>query len=113
MISTGREPTILIPMATILKPQSKTELVKRFIKDAGASIVSVEFTKLNGEKRKLQFNPCDTKEIKGTGHALKTPSIIRCRDFTIARTKGEGAWRSFDCERVSCIKANGIVLHLF
>jgi hypothetical protein len=100
-------------MATILKPQSKTELVKQFIKDAGASIVSVEFTKLNGEKRSLQFNPRDTQEIKGTGYALKAPSIVRCRDFTIARTQGEGAWRSFDCERVNCIKANGIVLHLF
>ena len=100
-------------MATILKPQTKTELVKQFIRDAGASIVSVEFTKLNGDKRSLQFNPRDTQEIKGTGHALKNPSIIRCRDFAIARKEGQGAWRSFDCERVSSIKANGIVLYLF
>lgn len=100
-------------MATILKPQSKTELVKQFIRDAGASIVSVEFTKVNGEKRKLQFNPRDTQEIKGTGYALKAPNIIRCRDFAIARKEGQGAWRSFDCERVSCIKANGTVLYLF
>ena len=100
-------------MATILKPQTKTELVKQFIRDAGASIVSVEFTKINGDKRSLQFNPRDTREIKGTGHALKNPSIIRCRDFAIARKEGQGAWRSFDCERVSSIKANGIVLYLF
>ena len=113
MTLTGREPTLLFPMATILKPQTKTELVKQFIRDAGASIVSVEFTKINGEKRSLQFNPRDTQEIKGTGYALKNPSIVRCRDFAIARKEGQGAWRSFDCERVSCIKANGIVLHLF
>ena len=100
-------------MATILKPQTKTELVKQFIRDAGASIVSVEFTKLNGDKRSLQFNPRDTQEIKGTGHALKNPSIIRCRDFAIARKEGQGAWRSFDCERVISIKANGTVLYLF
>jgi len=114
----GREPTILFPMATTtkpqaLKPQTKTEIIKRFIFDAGSSIVSVEFVKANGEKRQLCFNPRDTREIKGTGHALKSPSIIRCRDFAIARKEGQGAWRSFDCERVVSIKANGIVLYLF
>jgi hypothetical protein len=85
----------------------KTSEIKEFIFAAGASIVSVEFIKLNGEKRKLQFNPRDTQEIKGTGQALKSPSIIRCRDFSIARKEGEGAWRSFDCERVIKITANG------
>ena len=85
----------------------KTSLIKQFIFNAGSSIVSVQFTKVNGEQRKLQFNPRDTQEIKGTGHALKAPSIIRCRDFAIARKQGQGAWRSFDCERVTSIKANG------
>jgi hypothetical protein len=98
-------------MATVLKPQSKTDIVKRFIFDAGSSIVSVEFRKADGTLRKLQFNPRDTQEIKGTGYALKAPSIVRCRDFSIARTQGEGAWRSFDCERVVSIKANGIALY--
>ena len=85
----------------------KTSLIKQFIFNAGSSIVSVQFTKVNGEQRKLQFNPRDTQEIKGTGHALTAPSIIRCRDFAIARKQGQGAWRSFDCERVTSIKANG------
>jgi len=98
-------------MATVLKPQSKTDIVKRFIFDAGSSIVSVEFRKVDGSFRKLQFNPRDTQEIKGTGYALKAPSIVRCRDFTVARTQGESAWRSFDCERVVSIKANGIALY--
>ena len=98
-------------MATVLKPQSKTDIVKRFIFDAGSSIVSVEFRKADGTLRKLQFNPRDTQEIKGTGYALKAPSIVRCRDFSIARKEGEGAWRSFDCERVVSIKANGIALY--
>ena len=97
---TGREPTTLIPM-------DKTTLVKQFIFNAGASIVSVQFVKANGEQRSLQFNPRDTQEIKGTGHALKAASIVRCRDFGIARKEGQGAWRSFDCERVTSIKANG------
>ena len=95
-----REPTILLPM-------DKTSIIKQFIFSAGASIVSVEFMKLNGEKRKLQFNPRDTQEIKGTGTPSKKTSIIRCRDFAIARKEGQGAWRSFDCERVTSIKANG------
>jgi hypothetical protein len=98
-------------MATVLKPQSKTDIVKRFIFDAGSSIVSVEFRKADGTLRKLQFNPRDTQEIKGTGYALKAPSIVRCRDFSIARTQCQGAWRSFDCERVVSIKANGIALY--
>ncbi len=85
----------------------KTSLVKQFIFSAGASIVSVEFMKVNGEKRKLQFNPRDTQEIKGTGTPTQKTSIVRCRDFAIARKEGQGAWRSFDCERVVSIKANG------
>ena len=88
----------------------KTATIRQFIFNAGPSIVSVEFIKANGEKRKLQFNPRDTQEIKGTGKPSTNPSIIRCRDFSIARNKGEGAWRSFDCERVVSIKANGTVL---
>ena len=88
----------------------KAQAIRQFIFEAGSSIISVEFTKLNGDQRRLQFNPRDTREIKGTGHALKTPSIIRCRDFAIARKEGQGAWRSFDCERVISIKANGRTL---
>jgi hypothetical protein len=85
----------------------KTSIIKQFVFEAGSSIISVQFVKADGTVRKLQFNPRDSQEIKGTGHALKKPSIIRCRDFTIARNEGQGAWRSFDCERVVSIKANG------
>jgi len=85
----------------------KTNSIKAFIRDAGASIVSVQFIKADGTLRKLQFNPLDSCEIKGTGYALKNPSIVRCRDFSIARKEGQGAWRSFDCERVVKIKSNG------
>jgi hypothetical protein len=101
--TTGREPASH-------KVMNKAQAVRQFIFAAGSSIVSVEFTKLNGDKRSLQFNPRDTQEIKGTGHALKSTSIIRCRDFAIARKDGQGAWRSFDCERVISIKANGRTL---
>lgn len=105
----------------------KTSRIKQFIFNAGHSIVSVEFVKADGSLRKLQFNPWDTKEIKGerslrdrskgtpeefhgTGTANKKPNIVRCRDFSIARKEGQGAWRSFDCERVVSIKANGKTL---
>lgn len=85
----------------------KTAAIKRFIFDAGAGIVSVQFIKADGTLRQLCFNPRDTQEIKGTGQASKKPNIIRCRDFSIARNEGAGAWRSFDCDRVVSIKANG------
>jgi hypothetical protein len=49
--------------------------------------------------------------VKGTGTPSKNPSIVRCRDFSIARKEGQGAWRSFDCQRVVSIKANGIALY--
>jgi len=88
----------------------KTALIKSFIHNAGSSIISVNFIKANGDKRSIQFNPLDAQEIKGTGYALKHPSIVRCRDFTIAKNDGAGAWRSFDCERVVSIKAKGKVL---
>ena len=88
----------------------KTALIKTFIHNAGSSIISVNFIKANGDKRSIQFNPLDAQEIKGTGYALKHPSIVRCRDFTIAKNDGAGAWRSFDCERVVSIKAKGQVL---
>ena len=88
----------------------KTTLIKSFIHNAGSSIISVNFIKANGEQRNIQFNPLDAQEIKGTGYALKSPSVVRCRDFTIARNEGAGAWRSFDCKRVISIKAKGQIL---
>jgi len=109
-ILVSRGATLTTASTTMLKPQSKTALIKSFIHDAGSSIISVEFTKLDGTVRKLQFNPRDTQEVKGTGHALKKPNIVRCRDFAVARKEGEGAWRSFDCERVVKIQAHGTVI---
>ena len=94
-------------MTTSFRIPGKTALVKQFVAEAGSSIVSVKFIKADGSLRIIQFNPRDRQEIKGTGHALKNASTIRCRDFRIAREAGEGAWRSFDCERVVSIKANG------
>jgi len=112
MVSNGaRAPHFLLSMTRVLLPQTKTDIVRQFIFDAGSSIVSVEFRKADGTIRKLQFNPRDTTEIKGTGNPTKNPSIVRCRDFSIARKEGQGAWRSFDCERVVSIKANGIALY--
>jgi hypothetical protein len=85
----------------------KASFIRQFIFDAGSSIVSVTFIKADGTQRQLSFNPRDTKEIKGTGKPSQLPSIIRCRDFRIARNEKQGAWRSFDCNRVVSIQANG------
>jgi hypothetical protein len=90
----------------------KTFAIKQFIEAAKSSIVSVEFRKADGTLRRLQFNPRDTREIKGTGKPTTNPSIVRCRDFAIARKEGQGAWRSFDCERVVSVKANGVALYI-
>ena len=92
---------------TFSPSMDKTSIIKQFIFNAGSHIISVEFVKADGTLRKLQFNPRDTQEIKGTGTPSKKPSIVRCRDFAIARKEGEGAWRSFDCERVVKITSNG------
>ena len=85
----------------------KTSIIKQFIFNAGSHIISVEFLKADGTLRKLQFNPKDSCEIKGTGIPTKKRNIVRCRDFAIARKEGHGAWRSFDCERVVKITSNG------
>jgi hypothetical protein len=96
----------------LLKPQARTSVIRSFIQQAGSTIVSVEFIKADGTKRQMCFNPRDSREIKGTGFACTQPNIIRCRDFSIARKEGQGAWRSFDCERVLSIKAKGRLLSL-
>ena len=84
----------------------KTSFVKKFIANAGASIVSVKFVKLDGSLRSIQFNPRDRQEIKGTGFPTTKANIVRCRDFRQAK-QGNAAWRSFDIERVVSIQANG------
>ena len=99
-ISSSRE-------APLHSPMDKTSFIRQFIFNAGPSIVGVEFVKEDGTLRTLRFNPRDSREIKGTGKPTTNPSIIRCRDFSIARRSGEGAWRSFNCERVTKISANG------
>ena len=84
----------------------KTAFIQKFIANAGASIVSVKFVKLDGSLRSVQFNPRDRQEIKGTGKPTTKATIVRCRDFRQAK-QGNAAWRSFDTERVISIQANG------
>ena len=88
----------------------KTAFIQKFITNAGASIVSVRFVKLDGSLRSVQFNPRDRQEIKGTGSPTTKANIVRCRDFRQAKA-GNAAWRSFDTERVISIQANG--QHIF
>lgn len=99
-------------LMTASKTVSKTAQVRQFIGAAGSTIVSVTFRKVDGTLRTLQFNPRDRQEIKGTGTATRPPEIVCCRDLRIARRQGQGAWRSFNAERVVIIRAKGKELAL-
>lgn len=83
--------------------------IRKFLDQAGSTIVSVEFLKKDGTLRTIQFNPRDRQEVKGTGTSNVNPNIFRVRDFRVAKNnEGKGAWRSFDSSRVLSIKANGM-----
>jgi hypothetical protein len=81
--------------------------IRNFIQNSGSTIISVEFIKKSGEKRKITFNPKDRQELVGGSPSTTNPDIIRIRDFKIAKDQGQGAWRSFDVSRVLSITANG------
>jgi hypothetical protein len=81
--------------------------LRDFLNNEGSTIISIEFTKKNGEKRVIQFNPRDRKEIKGFGVKSNNPDILRVRDFAIARSHGTGAWRSLNIQSISKIVSRG------
>ena len=81
--------------------------LREFLNNEGSTIVSIEFTKKNGEKRRILFNPRDRKEIKGFGERNTNPDILRVRDFNIARQNGQGAWRSMNINSISKIRSRG------
>jgi hypothetical protein len=85
----------------------KATTIRNFLEISGSTIVSVQFMKKDGTLRKIQFNPKDRNEIKGFGPSTQSPNIIRVRDFKIAKNQGQGAWRSFDINRIVSITANG------
>lgn len=88
---------------------TKATTIRQFLQEEGSTIVSVEFIKKNGEKRRIQFNPRDRQELKGFGPTSVNPNIIRVRDFDIARERGWGAWRSFNADSILSIKSRGRV----
>ena len=77
------------------------ELIRQILNDAGSSLVSVYFIKKDGTERQLTGNLLDHNDIKGTGTPTQDPNIVRIRDIKL------GQWRSFDCRRVTKIKAKG------
>jgi hypothetical protein len=85
--------------------------IREFLQTAGSTIVSVQFVKKDGTIRKIQFNPRDRQEIKGTGSVTTDPNIFRVRDLKIAKNEGQGAWRSFDSRRIVSIKSRGMVFN--
>jgi hypothetical protein len=97
-------------MASSAFTSSRTDAVRSFLRNAGSRVVSVTFRKEDGSLRSLQFNPRDRQEIKGTGTATPPADVVRCRDFRIARTQGNGAWRSFRTDRVVSLRTAGVTL---
>lgn len=81
--------------------------LREFLNQEGSTIISIEFTKKNGEKRCIQFNPRDRQEIRGFGDRNYNPNILRVRDFSIARQRGWGAWRSMNINSISRIRSRG------
>lgn len=88
---------------------SKATLIRNFLQEEGSTIVSVKFIKKNGEKRTIVFNPKDRKELKGFGPNTDNPNLIRVRDFSIAKERGWGAWRSFNVNSIFSIRSRGQV----
>ena len=82
-------------------------ILREFLATSGSTIISIEFTKKNGEKRRISFNPKDRNEIKGFGPTTNDPNILRVRDFRIARENGKGAWRSMNIQSISKIRSRG------
>ena len=75
--------------------------IRTILEAAKSSFVSIEFTKANGEKRQLTTNPRHIGEVLGTGKVCKDPAVFRIMDAKL------GQWRSFRCERVTSVRANG------
>ena len=89
---------------------NRSEQIRQFINNCGSSFVSIKFIKKDGSIRTIVTNPRDYKEVKGTGNPSTKINIVRVRDSQIAKEKGSGAWRSFDCDRVISVKGNGEIL---
>lgn len=75
--------------------------IRTILDAAKSTLVSIHFTKANGEARQLTTNPKQIGEILGTGKPCKDPAVFRIMDIKLNQ------WRSFRAERVTCIKANG------
>ena len=81
--------------------QPTPEAIRAILEAAKSTFVSIEFTKANGERRQLTTNPRHIGEVLGTGTPTKDPAVFRIMDAKLNQ------WRSFRCERVTSIKANG------
>lgn len=77
------------------------DFIRSAIDRAGSRLVSVTFTKANGEQRQLTWNPKHVGEIKGTGTKCEDPNVFRVMDIKLNQ------WRSFRADRVVEIKVNG------
>lgn len=101
---------------------TKSEIVKSHIQNAGSKFVSVTFIKkTTGEERTITFNPKEGCNLVSGNRAEATqkrkannPNLINVVDSSIAnreedRRKG---WRSFSSETVISMKVGGKQINL-
>lgn len=77
------------------------ENIRTILEAAKSTFVSITFQKADGTERQLTTNPKQIGEVLGTGTKCKDPAVFRIVDVKLNQ------WRSFRCERVTSIKANG------
>lgn len=77
------------------------ETIRTVLDQAAGKVVAVDFLKKDGTLRRMEFDPNEKGEIKGTGHVTPDPNIFRVVDRKL------GQWRSFDARRCTAIEVDG------
>lgn len=77
------------------------EAIRTILDASAGKLVSVDFLKKDGSPRRLEFDPAEVGEIKGTGTVNTDPNIFRVVDRKL------GQWRSFDARRCTAVEVDG------
>lgn len=103
-----------------MSSSEKVAQVKAIIATSGAKIMSITFTKANGDTRKMSFNPKTAKGLVGnkasdsakqavaTRKANNPHLVSVCDQNLLARgDEANRCWRSINCETVTEIRVGG------
>lgn len=104
------------------KLEHKTKQIKALIAASGASFMSIEFTKQDGSKRVIVFNPKAKKGLAGekasdsakqavTTRKQNNPHLINVLDSQLAKDGAKYAWRSINAETVKKVTSGKNVLN--